>query len=491
MKKYIGVDIGGTKCAVTLWEKGSETVLLNKIRFDTESCADTLKRIVGEVKSMSEGVSAAGISCGGPLDSEKGVIMSPPNLPDWENVHITHAIEEAAGIPAYIENDANACALAEWRFGVGRGVKNMVFLTFGTGLGAGLILDGRLYRGTNDMAGEIGHIRLEGEGPEGYGKNGSFEGFCSGGGLKQLGGKSAARIAEEAAKGDKEALSVISRSAAYLGRGLAIIIDMLNPEIFVIGSIYARNEKLFKSIAGEEIRREALPGAARACRIVPAKLGDSIGDYGALCVALLGDKDEKFSFYENYPSCIHLEDEIERAIEVITASYKNGGKVLICGNGGSSADSAHIAGELLKGFIKKRPLPSDVKEKLGEMGEKLQCSLPAVDLTAQSGIISAVANDLGAGYVYAQQVIGLGGRGDILIGISTSGNADNVLNAFRAAKEMGIITIGMTGESGGKMAELSDILINVPETETYKVQELHLPVYHLICAAVEQNFFKE
>ena len=129
---------------------------------------------------------AIGITCGGPLDSKKGLIMSPPNLPKWDKIPITKIIEDNFNVPVFLQNDANACALAEWRFGAGKGTNNMIFLTFGTGLGAGLILDGRLYAGTNNLAGEIGHIRLAKDGPLGYDKKGSFEGFCSGAGIARL-----------------------------------------------------------------------------------------------------------------------------------------------------------------------------------------------------------------------------------------------------------------------------------------------------------------
>lgn len=195
--------------------------------------------------------------------------MSPPNLPGWNDIPIVRMLEERFGIRTGIHNDANACALAEWKFGAGVGTQNMVFLTFGTGLGAGLILDGKLYAGTNDNAGELGHIRLSEFGPVGYGKCGSFEGFASGGGIAQLArfkvsekqqmGESVAwcpsgqldsisahTVALAAASGDPLALEIYRISATYLGRGLAMVIDLLNPEVIVIGSIYVRNRELME-----------------------------------------------------------------------------------------------------------------------------------------------------------------------------------------------------------------------------------------------------
>ena len=190
---YIGFDIGGTKCAACLGVKRAGGIdIIAKRAFPTpkpwQAAIEALFCAAEELlREHGEPVSACGFSCGGPLDSRLGVVMSPPNLPGWDNVPLVRLAEERFHVPAFLENDANACALAEWRWGAGQGTHSMAFLTFGTGLGAGLILDGQLDSGTNDNAGECGHLRLERFGPVGYGKQGSFEGFCSGGGLAQLG----------------------------------------------------------------------------------------------------------------------------------------------------------------------------------------------------------------------------------------------------------------------------------------------------------------
>lgn len=316
---YLGIDIGGTKCAVVAGD--SSFSIKKKISFET-STGRGYKQIVDEFKSnirkMKEeipgNIKRIGISCGGPLDSAKGMIYSPPNLPGWDNVPITRIFQDEFGVETVIQNDANACALAEWLMGAGKGTSNMIFLTFGTGMGAGLILNGRLYSGTNDLAGEVGHIRLNMTGPKGYGKAGSFEGFCSGGGIAQLAQSivreklqknirvdfcptegmieniDAKKVAEAAVKEDPAAMEIIRISAEYLGRGLSILIDILNPECIVIGSIYERNEMLFRPVAEEFLRREALSPALSVCKIKPAALGDSIGDYAALCVAIYEEK---------------------------------------------------------------------------------------------------------------------------------------------------------------------------------------------------------
>ncbi len=318
MKKkiLIGVDIGGTKCAVTVGlPDGDDIAIKDKSAFRTTDVDDTIENIKREIREIldrnqlsSNDIQAIGISCGGPLDSKTGVIMSPPNLPGWDNIPIVSILSGEFGAPAAVHNDANACALAEWKFGAGKGTRNMVFMTFGTGLGAGLILDGELYTGTNDNAGELGHIRLEAFGPVGYGKAGSFEGFCSGGGIEQLArnmakeelqmgrkvswcpggdltGITAKSVAEALRDGDPLARKVYDISARHLGMGLSIVIDILNPEMIVIGSIYARNEDVFQPLMREVINNESLPLANKVCRIVPAALGESIGDYAALSIA--------------------------------------------------------------------------------------------------------------------------------------------------------------------------------------------------------------
>ena len=317
MERLLGYDIGGTKCSVLYGETSDCGLrIVDKIKFATGKVDEALSALVSSTKTVLErnglvpgDVSALGISCGGPLDSRRGIIQSPPNLPGWDNIRIVELVEKEFGIPAGIQNDANACALAEWRFGAGRGTRNMVFLTFGTGLGAGLILDGRLYAGTNDNAGEVGHVRLADFGPVGYGKSGSFEGFCSGGGMAQLAGirvkerlqmgespalcpsyaelgdLTAKKVAEFAEKGDELALEVCRTTGRFLGKGLSMLIDILNPERIVIGSIYERSGHLLKEYMEEVIEKEALGAAKKVCEVVPAALGDSIGDIAALSVA--------------------------------------------------------------------------------------------------------------------------------------------------------------------------------------------------------------
>ncbi|GAB3427352.1 ROK family protein [Niabella aquatica] len=316
-ERLIGIDIGGTKCAITYGHTDRDILhLLDEDKFPTTTVDETIANIITSVEQMlikhkltRDEIAAIGISCGGPLDSQTGLIMSPPNLPGWDGVPIVDKIRKHFEIRTGLQNDANACALAEWKFGAGRGAQNMVFMTFGTGLGAGLILNGKLYSGTNDNAGELGRIRLSEFGPVGYGKAGSFEGFCSGGGIAQiahmlitakhqmgiavnwcnsaeLNQLTAQKIAEQAQKGDELALKIFEISSRKLGQGLSIIIDMLNPETIVIGGIYTRCRSLMEAEVQKIIEQETLPNARKVCRVLPSELGEQIGSYSALSVAV-------------------------------------------------------------------------------------------------------------------------------------------------------------------------------------------------------------
>lgn len=316
----LGIDIGGTKCAAVTAEYTEESItLLKKTVCDTDLKIPP-EKMLERLFTLADGIldrkpESIGISCGGPLDSERGIIMGPPNLPGWDNVEIVKAFEKRYAVKTRLQNDANACALAEWRLGAGRGCENMIFLTFGTGLGAGLIL---------------------------------------------------------------------------------------------------------------------------------------------------------------------------------------GGKLLLCGNGGSAADCEHIAGELMKGFLKKRPLSAEQKERMKKnmpccdeaLLSSLQCGLPAISLPSMISLNSAFCNDVEPELTYAQAVLALAKDKDVLVAISTSGISDNVCRAAKVAKGLGCRVIGLTGRKGGKLKEYSDICVCVAEDETFKIQELHLPAYHCICALVEAHFYE-
>ncbi|MBZ4665908.1 SIS domain-containing protein [Mahella sp.] len=198
---------------------------------------------------------------------------------------------------------------------------------------------------------------------------------------------------------------------------------------------------------------------------------------------------------ERYPSLDACRGDIERAFELIAADLASGGKILVCGNGGSAADAQHIVGELMKGFLKSRPLPDEISHSIEDIGgergryiaSKLQGALPAIALVGQDAFFTAFANDVDASLIFAQQVYALGNKHDVLIGISTSGNSANVIDALYVAKAVGVDTVGLTGRSGGKMDGICDITVKVPAIDTPDVQELHMPVYHTLCAMLEEE----
>ncbi|MGI6498433.1 MAG: D-sedoheptulose-7-phosphate isomerase [Oscillospiraceae bacterium] len=199
-----------------------------------------------------------------------------------------------------------------------------------------------------------------------------------------------------------------------------------------------------------------------------------------------------------YPRLARVENRVTASVEALTHAFHNGKKLLICGNGGSAADALHIVGELMKDFARPRALPAEFQKRLSDSGEdgqyicaNLQGALPAIALVAETSLETAYANDRAPDLSFAQQVYGYGKPGDILLGISTSGNSKNVLYAAQVARAKDMFVIGLTGATGGRLKSLSDHLINVPEEETYKIQELHLPVYHAICLALENEFFGE
>lgn len=292
---FLGVDIGGTKTAVSIGSNDGK--VLHKVKFSTKASPDAVIQDIHDavqqcLKVHPCEIAALGISCGGPLDAKRGIIQSPPNLPNWKEIPIVDILRAAYDIPVFLQNDANASALAELRWGNGKGCDNFIFLTFGTGMGAGLVLDGRLYEGKNGLSGEVGHIRLADEGAECYGKIGSFESFCSGNGLKKMFERTyqesltGQQICALAAEGEPRALHIIEISAQYLGRGLAVLIDIFNPEKIIIGSIFTRSESLFRGTMERYLRQEALEQSRKACEILPSKLGEKLGDMAALSVAM-------------------------------------------------------------------------------------------------------------------------------------------------------------------------------------------------------------
>jgi glucokinase len=236
------------------------------------------------------------VSIGGPMDSVTGVIKSPPHLPHWDNIPLKDMLATEFSLPVYVEHDGNAGALAEWYFGAGRGFHNIVFITMGTGFGAGMILDGRLFRGTSNTAGEIGHIRIAEDGPRCFGKAGSLEGYGSGTGMALLAHAmyplryndtvTVQDIYGDFLNNSDEAAAVFQTAGLYVGRGLAILADMINPQCIILGGLGMRiGDAIFEPLLSA-FNEEALTESAEVCRIVPAQLGESIGDIATLSAAM-------------------------------------------------------------------------------------------------------------------------------------------------------------------------------------------------------------
>lgn len=299
----LGIDIGGTKTAfVRALSDGTiidRTVMASNADDGPERMVqriiETARDAIGDLP-----ISDIGVSVGGPVNAARGMVLGPPNLPGWTELPLASLLSDALGRRVSIEHDAKACTLAEWKFGAGRGADNVVFLTLGTGLGAGLIIDGRLVRGTDEAAGEIGHWRIDEGGPDVYGKRGSLEGWASGAGLPQLARhldpqifadlRSGEELHTLAMAGDVAALSVIRRSGEALGRAMALVVDLLAPQRIILGSLASRLGPCFTDPLRVAVQREALPSSHSRCAIVLGELGETIGDVAAICVAMQSAK---------------------------------------------------------------------------------------------------------------------------------------------------------------------------------------------------------
>jgi len=486
----LGVNIGGTTCSVVLGTADGQ--VLSREAFATpgrDECVARLRELAASM--IRTDTVAVGISCGGPLDADAGIVLSPPNLPGWNEVPIVREIQQATGKPTFLMNDANAGALAEWYFGPDGGCSPLVFLTCGTGMGAGILIDGKPFDGACGMAGEVGHIRLSDDGPVGFGKRGSFEGWCSGGGFAQYAGINAKEAALLAQQGSGEHVGHFAEFGRRLGQALAMLIDVLNPQRIAIGGIFMRCEALIAPAMNEVLQRECLPQSLKACRIGPASSGEQIGDHAALAVARYhAQVDPLDQLLRRFPELAACRADIQSAADIICNTYRNGGKLLLCGNGGSMADCEHIAGELLKSFRRKRPVREPWADRLDSaLRMQLESPLPAIPLGTFHAFTSAFGNDVDPAATAAQQAHALGDPEDVLLAISTSGDAGNIVAAAQVALAKGLSVIGLTGRSGGALVEHTDVCICVPADETYLIQEYHMPVYHAMCMMIEDEFF--
>ncbi len=312
LQTILGFDVGGTKTAIV--EGTHDAAILQREEILTKASrpfAETFPRVVATAQQMIKTAAAAGrqitalsVAVGGPLKIREGILIDPPHLPGWWGVNLKEALQrEFPHLPAFIEHDGNAGALAEFHFGAGRGqvgLGHLIFLTFGTGLGAGIIINGRVLRGATDTAGEVGHLRLAWSGPVGFGKTGSWEGFASGQGLVELAAQMFPRrwqqstpiceVVEAMLADDEDALAVAAEAGKWMGRGIALLVDTLNPQMIVLGSLAVVLGERILASARQALAEEALPQAVAACEVVPAKLGRTIGDVASLMAAIVAAK---------------------------------------------------------------------------------------------------------------------------------------------------------------------------------------------------------
>lgn len=498
MKTILGYDIGGSKVSVVEGTfQGeilrSETFINGGEPFSGihEKLEQFGKKIINEAGDQGNEVAAVSVSIGGPLDIEKGIILSPPNLPGWRQIHLKDALQKSFNLPVFIEHDGNAGALAEHKFGAGRGATNMIFLTMGTGLGAGLIINGDIYHGTTDTAGEVGHIRVADDGPEAYGRRGAWEGLASGAGLAKMlhlrypkkypDDISPREVIELAMDGEQEIRELIREVGEWLGKGIAILVDILNPDLIVVGTLGYVLGDLVLEPATRVMKEEALRIPAEACDIVPAQLGRALGETASLMAAIHAyEKQEAVSSPILHPttrekSKIHQQlmagqgTSIEKASQIIIHAYQQGKKLIVFGNGGSAAQAQHLAGELVGRFDQER------------------APLPAVALTADSSVVTCIGNDYHFDDIFSRQVSALTEPGDVVLGLTTSGRSANVIRGLKAAANTEASTIALTGEEGLSTG-VADLVIRVPSSKTARIQEEHLFIIHTWCEKIDQVF---
>lgn len=300
----IGIDIGGTKSAVV--EGTFDAQILQRRPFATPASQPfdaatawmnaEIDQVLADARAAGRAPAALSVSVGGPLDIKRGILTAPEHLPNWHGADLKGWLEARYGLPAYIEHDGNSGALAEYHFGAGQGARILIFLTFGTGLGAGIMIDGKVLYGVTDLAGEVGHMRIAPDGPTSHNKSGSWEAYASGVGLVHLARMRQPRrwpeplttraIVSAALEGDPDALALVREAGTWLGRGLAALVDILNPDRIVVGTLGVVLGDLILEPARAAMRAEALALSAAACQVLPAGLGARLQDVQALMGAI-------------------------------------------------------------------------------------------------------------------------------------------------------------------------------------------------------------
>ena len=491
----IGFDVGGSKIGViegdyngTIYQR---RMIPDHVGKPFEQTFDAMCAAAAEVRKAAGAagrrVAAISVSIGGPLDIERGIILSPPNLPGWDNVPLKDMLSDYFGLPVYVEHDGNAGALAEFLFGAGAGKQNVIFLTLGTGLGAGIILDGRIYRGTTDTAGEVGFIHIADDTPIAYGKAGTWEGVCSGAGLVKLAhwrypgrwreNVTPRDLIADALTGTPEAVALVAEMGKWLGKGCAILINTLNPERIIVGTLGAVLGEMLLTPARRVLVDEALSISAAACELVPSKLGEALGDTAALMAAINARRTGRHPHAGGLRAGLEVRQRtletllptIETTANALVGALRAGHKVLVFGNGGSAAEAQHFTGELVGRYKAERD------------------PLPAIALSTDSSVVTCIGNDYSYEEVFARQVRALAQPGDVAVGLTTSGRSANVLRAFEAAHERGAITIALTGQKEVQGAAV-DYQLAIPSAVTRSIQEEHLAIIHTWCDIIDEAF---
>ena len=518
-RPILGIDIGGTNLgAAVATPDGRVLASLRRPSQATDGPDAMIDRVVdmgraaiAETGVALEDVAAIGISCGGPLDPPRGLVLNALNNPGWVDVPVVDRVQAALGRPTYLENDANAAALAEHRFGAGRGVRNLVYLTISTGLGGGAIVDGRLIHGEDGNAGELGHlvVRVNGR-PCHCGSFGCIEAYCSGTSIAErarealsapgstsrmhAAGGSVVRAEDvvlAARADDPLACALWAETTEVLGAGIVSMIHAFNPRLVLMGGGVAKAGNMLFEPIRRIVSEQAMPWLADRVAIEPAQLGDLSGVLGAVVVALDGveahgsgvsrhmaasssrktDPADDVDVWDEHQRVVSdssaLRPQVRLLAEKLFQALESGHKLITFGNGGSAAEAQHFAAELLGRFgATRRPLP-------------------AIALTSDPSTITAIANDFGYEDVFARQVEALAEAGDVAIGITTSGGSESVVRGLRAARARGAVAVAWTGANSGRAGEASDLVLAVPSTTTARIQEVHTLATHTICGIVD------
>ena len=518
-RRILGIDIGGTNLGAAV--ATADGRVLASLRRPSQAAdgpdamiaraVDMGRAAIAEASVTMADVEAIGISCGGPLDPARGVVHNALNNPGWIDIPVVDRVQSALGRPTYLENDANAAALAEHRFGAGRGVRNLVYLTISTGVGGGVIVDGRLIHGENGNAGELGHLVVRANGrPCHCGSVGCIEAYCSGtsiaeraremlvapgstSSLHAAGGSDvrAEDVVLAARAGDPVARALWDETMDVLGAGIVSMIHAFNPRLVLLGGGVAKaGDMLFEPVR-RIVSEQAMPWLADGVTIEAARLGDLAGVLGAVVVALDGreaqrgggsqqgaggrlgvvDPTDDGAVWDEHQRVVSdssaLRPQVRVVAERLFRALDAGHKLITFGNGGSAAEAQHFAAELLGRFsAPRRPLP-------------------AIALSSDPSTVTAIANDFGYEEVFARQMEALAETGDIAIGITTSGGSESVVRGLRAARARGAIAVAWTGADPGRAGEASDLVLAVPSVTTARIQEVHSLAMHAICGIVD------